>query len=561
MNEEIKGTSQTDLPPKRSRKRYLLLLLLIPLVLIFIVALRFKLDGNIDYDVSTTGITIPKFTESEIDFTHIYKKDTAIQSTGGAVINVDNQGAEELFLGGGEGQPDAIFRFVNGSFKEITAETGYEKVSNEATMSAISLDVDENGFDDLIVTTSSDIYLHKNNGGKFTSQKLNATMAKDTTPFSVAVADINRDGHFDMYVSGYIRKELIEGLNIFNQEGYGGTSALFINNGDDTFTDKTKESGLFYKHNTFQGVFIDVDQDGLEDLIVAHDTGQVRTWKNLGDMKFKNVKNPNSEVYSYPMGIAVTDYDNDGLVDFFFSNTGSTAPAFMAKGDLRADQIYYPKWIMFHNEGDFKFTDSAEKVKLADYEFSWGAVFDDFNLDGRPDLVVSENYVDLPPHKVPFLRLPGRFMLQNTAGEFAAVGSQAGVVNKRYSISPVTADFNLDGVPDLVHINLAGKSKAFISNNDSKNFIKVKLPNTVRSVGAMVKATLSDGRTLYRPFVKGEGLCADSTCIITLGTEGANVTKVEAKFLGGETVSGVVGENGSTVVIAAPASTKAPTDK
>ena len=227
------------------------------------------------------------------------------------------------------------------------------------------------------------------------------------------------------------------------------------------------------------------------------------------------------------MGIAVTDYDNDGLVDFFFSNTGSTAPFFMASGDLRSDQTYYPKWIMFHNEGEFKFTDIAQNAKLADYEFSWGAVFEDFNLDGRPDLVVSENYVDLPPHKVPFLRLPGRFMVQNSAGEFAAVGSQACVVNKRYSISPVTADFNLDGIPDLVHINLAGKSKAFISENGSNNFIKVKLPNTVRSVGAMVKATLSDGRILYRPFVKGEGLCADSTPIITLGTGDANVTSLE----------------------------------
>ncbi|MFK7778775.1 MAG: VCBS repeat-containing protein [Gimesia sp.] len=561
MNEEKKETPQTEPPAKRFRKRYLLLLLLIPLAVILLIAIRFKMDGNIDYDVSTAGITIPKFTESDIDFTHIYKKDTAIQSTAGAVINVDNKGAEELFLGGGEGQSDVIFRFVDGSFKDITAETGYQKESKEATMSAISLDVDENGFDDLIVTTSSDIYLYKNEGGKFTRQKLDAKMAKGTTPFSVAVADINRDGHFDMYVSGYIRKELIEGLNIFNKEGYGGTSALFLNNGDDTFTDITKEAGLYYKHNTFQAVFIDVDKDGLEDLIVAHDTGQVRTWKNLGNMKFKNIKNPNSEVYSYPMGIAVSDYDNDGFVDFFFSNTGTTAPAFMASGDLRADQIYYPKWIMFHNDGDFKFTDTAEKVKLANYEFSWGAVFEDFNLDGRPDLVVSENYVDLPPHKVPFLRLPGRFMLQNTAGEFAAVGSQAGVVNKRYGISPVTADFNLDGAPDLVHVNLAGKSKAFISNNDTTNFIKVKLPNNVRSVGAMVKATLSDGRVLHRPFVKGEGLCADSTPIITIGTDGADVTDIEVKYLTGETITGVIEGPGSTVVFPASAPSKAQSDK
>ena len=40
---------------------------------------------------------------------------------------------------------------------------------------------------------------------------------------------------------------------------------------------------------------------------------------------------------------------------------------------------------MFHNEGDFKFTDTADETKVADYEFSWGCIFEDFNLDGRPD--------------------------------------------------------------------------------------------------------------------------------------------------------------------------------
>ena len=549
MIESPNGTSHAEPKPKRSRKRFLNLILLIPLLLIALVMLRFKLDGNIDYDVSTEGTLIPSYTEIEIDHTHIYKKEIAIQTTGGAIINIDNQGAEELFLGGGVGQPDAIFRYSDGSFEDITAETGYEKYSDEATMSAVTLDVDENGFDDLIVTTASDIYLYKNEGGKFVGQKLDAPMAEDTTPLSVAVADLNRDGHFDMYVSGYIRKELIEGLNIFNQAGYGGTSALLINNGDNTFTNKTEEAGLFYKHNTFQAVFIDIDNDGLEDLIVAHDTGQVRTWKNLGDMKFENVKNPNSDVYSYPMGIAVTDYDNDGLVDFFFSNTGSTAPAFMASGDLRDDQTYYPKWLMFHNAGNFKFTDTAHTTKLANYEFSWGAAFDDFNLDGRPDLVVSENYVDLPPHKIPFLRLPGRFLIQNTEGEFAAVGAEAGVVNKRYSISPLTADFNLDGAPDLVHVNLAGKSKGFISSNETDHFVKVKLPNTVKSIGAVVKASLSDGRTLYRPFVKGEGLCSDSTAIITIGTGGAEVVGIEVKYLTGETFSGKATGTGCTVTL------------
>ena len=156
-------------------------------------------------------------------------------------------------------------------------------------------------------------------------------------------------------------------------------------------------------------------------------------------MKFQNMPNPNSDVYGYPMGIAVADYDNDGRPDYFFSNTGTTAPAFMASGDLRDDQTYYPKWIMFRNDGEFKFTDTAEEVKVADYEFSWGAAFDDFNLDGRPDLVVSENFVDLPPHKVSFLRLPCRFMIQNEQGQFCLLYTSPSPRDQRGSRMPSSA--------------------------------------------------------------------------------------------------------------------------
>ena len=519
---------------------------LVCLLALFVV-LRFLNDAKVPYEVSTEGVNVPTYTEIDLPFSHNYVKANQIQATGGCAFNLDD-GAEELFLCGGQDQADAIYRFEDGSFKDITAETGLTKEDmSEASMSATSLDVDHDGDSDLIVTRKNSIWLYSNDGGKLTGAKLEVAMDEDTTPLSIAVADLNRDGHFDMFVCGYIKKEFIEGYNIFNKEGYGGKSGLFINNGDNTFTDKTEEAGLAYKHNTFQAVFFDADKDGNEDLIVAHDTGQVRTWRNKGGMTFENVKNPNSDVYSYPMGIAVGDYDNDGLVDFFFSNTGTTAPPFIAKGDLKPDQTYYPDWILFHNDGDFKFTDTADKTKLADYEFSWGCVFEDFNLDGMTDLVVSENYVDLPPHKIPFLRLPGRFLLQTPSGEFAAVGAEAGIVNKLYSISPVTADFNLDGAPDIVHVNIAGASKAFISKNSDKGFVKVSLPNTVECVSAMVKAELADGRMIYEPFVKGEGLCSDSSPIVTIGTGGEEIKSVEVTLLDGRSQNFDAPELGSTL--------------
>ena len=519
---------------------------LVCLLALFVV-LRFLNDAKVPYEVSTEGVNVPTYTEIDLPFSHNYVKANQIQATGGCAFNLDD-GAEELFLCGGQDQADAIYRFEDGSFKDITAETGLTKEDmSEASMSATSLDVDHDGDNDLIVTRKNSIWLYTNDGGKLTGAKLEVAIDEDTTPLSIAVADLNRDGHFDMFVCGYIKKEFIEGYNIFNKEGYGGKSGLFINNGDNTFTDKTEEAGLAYKHNTFQAVFFDADKDGNEDLIIAHDTGQVRTWRNKGGMTFENVKNPNSDVFSYPMGIAVGDYDTDGLVDFFFSNTGTTAPPFIAKGDLKPDQTYYPDWILFHNDGDFKFTDTADKTKLADYEFSWGCVFEDFNLDGMTDLVVSENYVDLPPHKIPFLRLPGRFLLQTPSGEFAAVGAEAGIVNKLYSISPVTADFNLDGAPDIVHVNIAGASKAFISKNSDKGFVKVSLPNTVECVSAMVKAELADGRMIYEPFVKGEGLCSDSSPIVTIGTGGEEIKSVEVTLLDGRSQNFDAPELGSTL--------------
>ena len=81
----------------------------------------------------------------------------------------------------------------------------------------------------------------------------------------------------------------------------------------------------------------------------------------------------------------------------FFSNTGSSVPIFLARGDLAEEDVFVSDWILFKNEGNFKFSDAADEAMVADFEFSWGAVFADFNLDGRQDLAVAENYVDFPP--------------------------------------------------------------------------------------------------------------------------------------------------------------------
>lgn len=508
------------------------------LVLLLIVALmvRFRLDSKIDYDVSTAGVDIPTFTAVDIPYDQTHDDSTTLPFMASAVIDVDGDGTEELFLGGSRSQPDALVKYADGRFI-VVADAGIEKASGQASHGATVLDVDKDGDDDLIVARTDGIWLHLNEGGKFSTRKLGADMPNDTTALGIGVADINRDGHFDMFVGGYIRKDLVEGQNIFNKENYGGSSQLFLNNGDNSFTNVTAKAGLAYKHNTFMGLFVDVDEDGFEDLVVAHDTGQVRTWRNNGNQTFTNEPNPNSGFNAYPMGIAVGDYDNDGRVDFFFSNVGSTPPDFLIRGDTRDDQKTNWKWILFHNEGGFKFSDKADAAKLADYEFSWGATFEDLNLDGREDLIVSENYVGFPMHKIPFLRAPGRLLIQNANGEFAAVGVDAGVVNRRFSIAPVTADFNGDGRPDFVHVNIVGRSQAFLSKPGKGASLKVILPNQVESVGAKVTLTQADGSTQSKWFIRGEGLASDSSPILIFGLGESEATTVKVRYLSGKETS------------------------
>ncbi|MFV1998485.1 MAG: FG-GAP repeat domain-containing protein [Acidiferrobacterales bacterium] len=503
-------------------------------VIVTLMAGRAINDRQIDYDVDLMGTVVPEFREVFIPFTNTNDGEVSLPFMASAILDVEGDGREELFLGGGHGQNDGLFRFVDSSFQPVDDVLAFEKAVDDASFGAIVLDINNDGTQDLIVARETGVWIHENRGGRFTNRKLDLEMRDDTVPLSIAVADLNGDGHFDMYVSGYIRNDLVEGLNVF-REGYGGSSELYINRGDNTFENKTAEWGLSYKHNTFQSVFIDVDQDSKIDLVVVHDTGQVRTWKNTGQ-KFEFVENPNSNFHSYPMGIAVADYDNDGLVDFFFSNVGSTPPHFLVKGDLRDDQPHNWKWLLFKNEGGFKFVDKADEAKLADYEFGWGSVFEDLNLDGRPDLVVSENFVSMPLHKLQILRLPGRLLVQNPDSEFAEVGEQAGVSNPFFSISPLTADFNGDGYPDIVHANLAGPSKAFLSKGGGGSYLKISLPDSVGSVGAMVTVTRDDGKVLYLPYVSGEGLCSDSSRILIAGLGGGKAVKVSVRFMDGRVI-------------------------
>jgi len=465
-----------------------------------------------DYSVPTEEI--PVFESVDFPFTNEFTSEASLPLMAAALIDVNNDGVDEVFVGGGLGQQDGLFSFDGGAFikSDFTLPASPE---TNSTYGAVSFDLDNDGNTDLFLSTKEGLFWYKNTGTGFESTKVDIPFDEKSICAGVTFGDINRDGHADMFVSNYIKKNKMEGQTIFKDFTYGSSSLLMLNKGDNTFEDATEQYGLTYIHNTFMAIFVDIDKDGWLDLVAAHDTGEARTYKNEGGEKFIMKDNPTTGKYAYPMGIAVGDHDNNGYLDFFFSNTGSSVPVFLARGDLAEEDVFIKDWMLFSNKGDFNFTDVAKETKVADFEFSWGAIFEDFNLDGRQDLVVAENYVDFPPHKL--FKLPGRFLVQRPDGTFAAVEDQAGAINKNYGITPLSSDFNADGYPDLAFSNLSGPFRVLLNKGGNANYIAVRLPENAKYVGATITVTKKDGSTLTDAYVIGEGLGSDQTSTVTFG--------------------------------------------
>lgn len=519
----------------KTRGKIVLGVVSLPVLLVGLVGARAWRDTGAKYpDVTIDAALVPRFTEVELPFVHRHD-DRSLPMTGAAVIDLDGDGVHELFLGGGREQQDGLFRFTGGGFTPLEA-AGLAKEPGDATLGAAVIDADDDGRSDLFVARDSGVYLYTSRDGRLTGSRLAIALDERSVAISLALTDLDRDGRVDMFAAAYLKKDRMEGQNIFNKPGYGASSVLLRNNGDNTFEDITAAAGMTYVHNTFQGLFTDLDDDGDPDLVVAHDTGQVRTWRNNGDRTFTNAPNPTSEQYGYPMGIAAADYDGDGRTDLFFSNVGTTVPDLLGKGDLRADQVYNKRWILLRNDGEFRFTDVADAAKVGGYEFSWGAVFEDFDLDGRQDLLVAENYVGFPPHRL--VRLPGRLLMQRPDRTFAAAEALAGLENPFYEISPLVADFDDNGRPDVVRVNLNGPARAFLNAGVGNNFIKVRVPDRPRSLDAKVVVETASGKRYTARVTQGEGLLTDQShdVVVGIGAE-SDIRRVEVTFPSGKTAT------------------------
>jgi hypothetical protein len=202
----------------------------------------------------------------------------------------------------------------------------------------------------------------------------------------VAVADYDGDGHEDVYFVNQL-----------------GANALYRNKGDGTFEDVSRKAGVALGDRIcVAAVFADYDNDGRPDLFVTSTRGGNVLFHNEGNGTFKDVSaQAGVALVAHSQTAVFFDYDNDGFLDLFVTNTAKWTLDDFQRGShyypgvpefeqLAASPVEYN--VLYHNNGNGTFTDVTEKAGLKGK--GWGgdvAVFD-YDEDGRPDLLVTNMF-------------------------------------------------------------------------------------------------------------------------------------------------------------------------
>lgn len=470
-----------------------------------------------------------RFKQIVLDFSHRPHKDR-FPFMGGTVLDIDNDGKMEIFISGSKGQSNGVFSFRDGGLVDITAQTGL--TSDEASFGATSIDMDNDGDTDLIVAQHDGVWVYTNTNGKFTGAKLRFTPPENALPLNVAVTDLNGDGKPDLYVSHFVVPEHFDSA-VFNQPDHAKSNTMLLNKGDGDFEDVTQQTGTGGIQNTFHSTFVDLDGDGHQDLVLANNTGPIQMFRNLGNLQFEEVGIISG--LGFWMGLGVGDIDNDGDQDLYFSNIGSSIPAFLLRGDLEDDQDAELDWLLLRNDGNWKFTDITKDYGLGGFGFAWGGVFEDLNLDGLTDLLVAQNYIKWPLHRIHKLKNKAFLQVAEKDESQFHHTDQLGLNNPYYGQAPLIVDLDNNGKPDVVWLNMGGPARAFLNTSKNRS-LKVMVPDTAEFLGAQVVLKLKNGNSLTRQVVANTGMASDQTPNLFFGlgkeqvVQSVQITKPDGSY-------------------------------
>jgi hypothetical protein len=367
-----------------------------------------------------------------------------------------NSGASDFFTPATALKNALYHNNHDGTFTDVTDKAGV--AGGTFGMGVAAGDYDGDGLMDIYVTAYGRNTLYRNQG--------NGTFADVTTKAGVAAPgwstcavwfDYDSDGRLDLFVSSFVFYDKTQNPLCVDEQKRRyycvprlfkpQPSRLYHNNGDGTFRDVSKESGIADSPGkSFGAVATDVNNDGLLDLFVANDTMPNFLFINRGAGKFEEAGLAAGVAYSEAgkprsgMGVDAGDYDSDGWQDLFVANI---------------DQEFFS---LYHNQKDLTFTDEPGEIGPATQLLSgWGLKFFDYDDDGDLDLLLVNGHPD-DLIEMRLARVKYReplLMFENTGRGFRNVSAQSGAVFAREFSGRGLAvgDYDNDGDLDVLVSN------------------------------------------------------------------------------------------------------------
>ncbi len=421
-----------------------------------------------------------------------------------------NGATTESLAGKGAAPHAALFHNNHdGTFTNVAAKAGVE--NDRWGFGAAIADYDNDGWPDIYVTNFGKNRLyHNNHDGTFTdvAEKAGVTLGNWST--GATWGDYDGDGRVDLFVPGYVHWDMkaqpaqgaanvslsfcqFRGVAVMcGPHGLRGEpDHLFHNNGDGTFTDVSVKAGVADK-GTYYGLaslFIDVNNDGRLDLLVANDSTPNYLYLNKGDGTFEDASFASGYALNESgretasMGIAAGDFTHNGRIDIF---------------NTTFSDDYKP---LYRNDGEGNFTDVSYELGIAEPTvpfLGWGTSFFDFDNDGWLDLFAVNGHVfpqaDTTDWGTSVKQRP--LLFHNVKGKIEMVPAVEGtglakVANAR---GMAYGDLFNDGKIDAVVNNLDGTPSLFRNvAADMNHWIGLKLVGGSKSardaIGAVVYVT------------------------------------------------------------------------